>query len=585
MKHLGKLVKLNIMLLALEAHKCWGHHFPKTFYDQGQVPFYQRFRNEYKPLGEPTYTVSQTPRPLVYIEDLVVEVGDKWEELQEAENLVVLQEFSFEGPITKSNKIQVQDSTVPINDATAVQVENVASAGAEVLKEVLSEAELEEVSQEAEHEEVSEEAEHEEVSEEAEHEEVSEEAEHEEVSEEAELEEVSDEVELEEISEEAEHEKVSEEAEHEEISEEAEHKEVSEEAEQEEVSEEVELEEISEEAEHEEVSEDADHEEVTEEAEHEEVSEGGEHEEVSEGGEHEEVSEEAEHEEVPEEAEHEEVPEEDEVMVGTQDKWLVTTLDGEGEVSTNLNMTGDPEQDVSPVETRAEAAGQALNLLDSTPSPPSPGTLTALPLPLTPIFGASDGSTAPSPHTHLKGIDPMQDNHKGQGHLAVTASILPGGSQTEPMPASISQTTSTLSPQLPSRQDSVPTMPQTIGGLDPLDSHLQHPHPVPSTFNGQTTSSPQQPIDLHMHNAQPRPTISPIKWHNNRQRLPFFSAPHMAFNPPPRISESFLGADPAHPRGGRQPWSWMKWVQDRPIAPRHPNSWTHSSQRRDPSHL
>ena len=173
-----------------------------------------------------------------------------------------------------------------------------------------------------------------------------------------------------------------------------------------------------------------------------------------------------------------------------------------------------------------------------------------------------------------------------QGHLAAAPPAQPGGSQNqnEPELAPISQTTSTVSPQLPSRQDFVPTTQQTKDGLDPLDRSLQLPQPVPSTLDGsdsssqrRTTSPPQQPL-----NSWPRPTIALTNSHNLRRRPPIFSALHIN-NPQRRSPESFLVADPTHPHG-RQPWSWLRGVQNRPNAAHRFNSWTHSSQRRSPSH-
>ena len=286
------------MLLALEAHKCWGSSasWARTSDsgDQDQVPFYQRFRNRYKPLVEPTYTASQIPPSVVDGKDVVVEVGDEWEELEEAENLVILQEFSVEDPIREGDENEVQESTVPINDATPVQ-----------------------------------------------------------------------------------------------------------------------------------------------------------------------------------------------------------------------------------------------------------------------------------------------------GHLAAAPPAQPGGSQNqnEPELAPISQTTSTVSPQLLSRQDFVPTIQQTKDGLDPLDRSLQLPQPVPSTLDGsdsssqrRTTSPPQQPL-----NSWPRPTIALTNSHNLRRRPPIFSALHIN-NPQRRSPESLLVAEPVHPRG-RHPWSWLRGVQNRLNAAHRSDSWTHSSQRRSPSHL
>ena len=52
----------------------------------------------------------------------MVEVGDVGEAVQEAENLVVLQEFTFEDPIKENDHIRVEEDTVPIHDATIVDV-------------------------------------------------------------------------------------------------------------------------------------------------------------------------------------------------------------------------------------------------------------------------------------------------------------------------------------------------------------------------------------------------------------------------------------------------------------------------------
>jgi len=297
-----------------------------------------------------------------------------------------------------------------------------------------------------------------------------------------------------------------------------------------------------------------------------------------------------------------------------------------GELSTSLNITGGSQQNVAPVNTGtgSGAAGQSLNLLDSTPSPSSPDILT-LPPSHTPTFG--DASTVSSSHTPLRQttstvaprsmvetedrllVNIFTEAPQGAGGAGQSLNILdftPSPSSPDllrTLPPShtptfgdastassshplIRQTTSTTVAPHPSAT----IVQQTKDGLNPLDRRLQHPQPVPSTYDGidslsqrQSTSPPPQQ-QVSSLKLWPRPIMAPTNSHNIRQRPPTYPAPHMVYNPLPRAPESFLGPDPAHPRG---PQPWTRWVQSRPFASGHrSNSWTHhSSRRRNPSHV
>ena len=273
----------------------------------------------------------------------------------------------------------------------------------------------------------------------------------------------------------------------------------------------------------------------------------------------------------------------EEVMVEIEDRLLVNIftevpLASQGEVSTSVNTNQGAEQNVAAVvsATVSGEAEQSLNQFDSTTPPSSPYILVTVPRPYTPMYGASASNLISTASTsHAQGI--MQ--------------IPQGDPQTATVYVPIRQTTPTpaVSPQLPARQGYSSTIQQTSDGLDPLDHRLQHPQPQPSTFDGINPSSkqqatpppPQRPVGTHP--LWPRPTIVPANSYNIRQRSPIFPAPHMMYNPQPRNPESFLGPDPAHPRG---PQPQTRWVQgQQPFAGHRSNSWTHPSRRRNPSHL
>jgi len=274
---------------------------------------------------------------------------------------------------------------------------------------------------------------------------------------------------------------------------------------------------------------------------------------------------------------------EEEVMVEIEDRLLVNIftevpLTSQGEVSTGVNTNPGDEQNMATVVPANVVAGEAeksLNSFDSTTLPSPSYVLVTVPRHNTPMSGAIASSEIPtgsSSHAPSQGIAPTP-----QGSPPTATVYVP-----------IRQTTPTVSPPLPARQGYAPTIQQTRDGMDPLDRRPQHLQPVPSTYDGidsfieqQTTPPPpQRPINTHV--LWPRPNIVAANSHNIRQRPPILPSPHMVYNPQPRNPESFLGPDPAHPRG---PQPWSRWIQGQPSAGHLSNSWTHPSRRRNPSHL
>ena len=195
-----------------------------------------------------------------------------------------------------------------------------------------------------------------------------------------------------------------------------------------------------------------------------------------------------------------------------------------GEASTSVNTVVAVQQNVVPAVPDIDGV-QSLDPSTSTPSPPRPGTPAILPLP-------------PS-----------------------------------------RPTSPTVSPQVPEGQGYASIIQQTKDGLDPLDHRLQHPQQVPSTYDG---------VDSLMQTTLPPPAVPHYPWHirpnippanaHIRRAPPIFQAqaPLLVHKPHPRKPESFLGPDPAHPRG---PQPWSRWVQRHPSAGHHHSTTHHPGNR------